>query len=194
MSKVLIIFAHPAAHKSRINSELIHSVSDLDEVTISDIYEKYPDFFIDVKEEQKLLSEHDIIIWHHPFYWYSCPALMKEWMDLVLEHGFAYGKSGTTLKGKMVFNAITTGGSADVYSEKGRDRFTVPQFLIPFRQTALLCGMTYLPPFVVHGAHLLNDRGINLYAQKYKRALVKLRDGKFSESQLSEANYLNDLI
>lgn len=27
----------------------------------------------------------------HPFYWYSTPALLKEWQDLVLEHGWAYG-------------------------------------------------------------------------------------------------------
>ena len=59
-------------------------------VTVNNLYEKYPDFFIDVPEEQRLLLENDIIIWHHPFYWYSAPAILKEWMDLVLQHGFAY--------------------------------------------------------------------------------------------------------
>ena len=55
-------------------------------------------FFIDVHAEQKLLLDHDIIIWQHPFYWYSAPAIIKEWMDLVLEHGFAYGENGRSLE------------------------------------------------------------------------------------------------
>lgn len=194
MQKVLIIFAHPAAHKSRINSELINSVKNLDGVTVNDIYENYPDFFINVKREQQLLIDNDIIVWHHPLYWYSCPALMKEWIDLVLEHGFAYGKSGTTLHGKKVMNAVSTGGSADVYSETGRNHYTISQFLVPFHQTALLCGMNYLPPFVVHGAHILNDNGINLYARKYKKAISSLRDGKIALTKLKSATLMNDLI
>jgi glutathione-regulated potassium-efflux system ancillary protein KefG len=194
MYKVLIIFAHPAIHKSRINLEMIRAVSTLEGITVNDLYENYPDFFIHVKKEQQLLKENDIIVWHHPLYWYSCPALMKEWMDLVLEHGFAYGKNATTLHGKRVFSAITTGGSAEVYSEAGRNRYSVQQYLIPFHQTSVLCGMQYLPPFVVHGAHLLNDRGINLYAQKYRKAVAGLRDGRFSENRLTRVSYMNDLL
>jgi glutathione-regulated potassium-efflux system ancillary protein KefG len=194
MHKILIILAHPATHKSRINQELIHKVENLDRVTVNDLYNNYPDFFINVKREQQMLEEHDIIVWHHPLYWYSSPAILKEWLDLVLEHGFAYGKKGTALHGKKVFNAISTGGSADVYSETGRNRYTIPQFLIPFHQTALLCGMHYLPPFVVHGAHLLNQRGIDFYAQKYEKVITGLRDGKFSDKKLSNATYLNDLL
>ncbi len=194
MQKVLIIYAHPASHKSRINSELIKSVKTLEGVTVNDIYENYPDFFINVKREQQLLIDNDIIVWHHPLYWYSCPALMKEWIDLVLEHGFAYGKTGKALYGKKVLNAVTTGGSADVYSETGRNHYTISQFLIPFHQTALLCGMYYLPPFVVHGAHMLNDNGINLYARKYKKAITGLRDGKIALTKLKSATYMNDLI
>lgn len=194
MRQVLIIYAHPATHKSKINRELIQAVKTLEGVTVSDIYDKYPDFYIQVKQEQQLLAAHDIIIWHHPMYWYSCPALLKEWLDLVLEHDFAYGNSGKALHGKMVFNAVTTGGSADIYSESGRNHYTIPQFLVPFHQTALLCGMRYLPPFVVHGAHLLNDMGIELYATKYKKAIMGIRDGNFAESRIRKANYLNDLI
>jgi glutathione-regulated potassium-efflux system ancillary protein KefG len=193
MEKILIILAHPAIHKSRVNRELILAVSDLENVYINDLYENYPDFFINVKREQELLQEHDIIVWHHPLYWYSCPAILKEWMDLVLEHDFAYGRRGTRLHGKKVLNAITTGGSAEVYSEKGKNHFTIHQFLVPFLQTANLCGMLYLAPFVIHGAHMLNKRGVDFYAQKYKKAIISLRDGKFSAQQLFTTSYLNDL-
>jgi hypothetical protein len=66
-------------------------------VDISDLYEEYPDFYINVKREQQLLIEHDIIVFQHPFYWYSSPAILKQWEDLVLEFGFAYGPGGTKL-------------------------------------------------------------------------------------------------
>lgn len=194
MQKVLIIFAHPATYKSKINSELIETVKTLKGVTVNDIYENYPDFFINVKREQKLLIEHDIIVWHHPLYWYSCPALMKEWIDLVLEHGFAYGRNGKALHGKMVMNSVTTGGSAEVYSETGRNHYTIAQFLIPFHQTALLCGMKYLPPFVIHNAHNYDSLHVRQELKKFKKVIIALRDGLLNNTSYMDNIYLNHLI
>ena len=88
MSKVLILFAHPALEKSRVNRRLVEAVRDLPDVTIHDLYEEYPDFDIDVPREQTLLMEHDILVLQHPFFWYSTPAMIKEWFDLVLQHGW----------------------------------------------------------------------------------------------------------
>ena len=153
MSKVLILFAHPAFQKSRAQKHLVAATRSLDEVTFHDLYEAYPDFNIDVPHAQHLLRDHDLIVLQHPFYWYSCPTLLKEWLDLVLEYGFAYGHQGTALEGKKVLTVITTGGSQDAYRSDGYNRFTIRQFLAPFEQTAVLCGMRYLPPYVVHGIH-----------------------------------------
>ena len=97
MSKVLILFAHPALEKSRVNKRLIRDVNSINNITFNDLYEEYYDFNIDVEREKKLLVEHDIIIFHHPFFWYSTPAILKQWQDLVLEHGWAYGSKGTAL-------------------------------------------------------------------------------------------------
>lgn len=194
MQKVLIILAHPAIQKSKIHKALIEAVSDLDGVTTHDLYENYPDFFIQIKNEQTLLLEHDIIVWQHPLYWYSCPALLKEWFDLVLEHDFAYGKKGTALMGKMTMTVTSTGGSSRVYTESGLHHNTIHQFLIPFRQTALLCGMEYLPPFVVHGAHALSERAIRLEAKTYRRVIMGLRDGSFPKERIRNADFINELI
>ncbi len=163
-------------------------------VTVNNLYENYPDFFIKVKKEQNLLVEHDIIIWHHPFYWYSAPAIIKEWMDLVLEHGFAYGMEGKALEGKMAFSVISTGGKKEVYCKEGRNHFTINQFLAPFNQAANLCGMTYLPPFVVHGSHTISDEEIDKFTQVYHDLIVLLRDEKINFSELLSKEYSNNLF
>jgi glutathione-regulated potassium-efflux system ancillary protein KefG len=180
MNRILVEFAHPAIQKSRINKQLIQVAKENKNVTLNDLYENYPDFFIDVKREQELLLAHDIIVWHHPFYWYSAPALLKEWMDLVLEHGWAYGEKGRMLEGKTVISVISTGGRREVYSKEGRNHFTINEFLVPFRQAANLCRMDYLPPFVVHGAHTIKNEEIAVYAEKYRKLLQMLSLGEFN--------------
>jgi glutathione-regulated potassium-efflux system ancillary protein KefG len=177
MKKVLIIFAHPMEQKSRVNKKLIEAVGNMDNVTVNNLYERYPDFFIDVKYEQGLLLKHDVIIWHHPLYWYSAPALLKEWFDLVLEHGFAYGKDANALKGKVVMNCITTGGRKSTYASGGLNRYPITDYLLPFNQSAHLCKMNYQKPFVVHGVHLLSDEEIENYKTEYQQLVSRLRNG-----------------
>ncbi len=193
MKRVLILFAHPAIQKSRINRKMIKAVQGLEWVTVNDLYDNYPDFYIDIVKEQQLLMLHDIVVWHHPFYWYSMPALLKEWFDLVLQHGFAYGKNGTALEEKQAISVLSTGGQKEVYSNEGRNRFTVNQFLAPVQQSANLCRMKYLPPFVVHGSYTITDGQIDEYAEKYKNLIVNLRDEKYSETDFRSVEYANEL-
>ncbi|MBE9167969.1 NAD(P)H-dependent oxidoreductase [Pleurocapsales cyanobacterium LEGE 06147] len=193
-NQILILFAHPALEKSRINRHLIQAVKGMDSVTIHDLYEAYPNLEIDVKFEQDLLLAHDIIVFHHPFYWYSSPAILKEWQDLVLEYGFAYGHSGTALRGKKFLSAITTGGSEQAYRREGYNRFTIRELLIPFEQTAYLCGMEYLPPFVVHGTHQLREQHqIAKYAKDYRYAIAALRDNTIDWESLRQCQHLNQI-
>lgn len=146
MKRILIIFSHPALQSSRANRQLLQALDGLEGITLHDLYHHYPDMFIDVKREQALLSEHDIIVFQHPFYWYSCPAIMKEWMDLVLEYGYAYGPEAHALSGKQWLSAITTGGAPESYCSEGYNQRPLLDFLLPFQQTAQLCGMQWLPP------------------------------------------------
>jgi glutathione-regulated potassium-efflux system ancillary protein KefG len=193
MAAVLILFAHPALEKSRVHVQLIKQATDVPGVTVRDLYEIYPDFDIDVTKEQDLLLQHDVIIWQHPFYWYSAPALIKQWEDLVLEHGWAYGSGGRQLAGKAIFNAISVGGPREAYASTGRNRFTIKQFLAPFDQTAYVCGMRFLPPFVVHGTHRLVRPDIETYAIQYRQLLVALTEDRIPETQWQDIAYLNDL-
>jgi glutathione-regulated potassium-efflux system ancillary protein KefG len=194
MSKVLILFAHPALEKSRVNKRLIRDVKSINNITLNDLYEEYYDFNIDVEREKKLLVEHDIIIFHHPFFWYSTPALLKQWEDLVLEHGWAYGSKGTALVGKKLMNIMTTGGTSQAYTKESINQHTIREFLIPIEQSAKLCGMIYLPPFLIQGTHRLTEKEIDGYASNYIQLLKDFSEDKFSINDLLGFETFNDFL
>ena len=195
MNRILVLFAHPAFQKSRANKVLIDAYRDMENLTFRDLYEEYPDFNIDVGVEQQLLVESDIVIFHHPMYWYSCPALLKEWLDLVLEFGFAFGRGGTALEGKLLLTVITTGGSQEAYREEGHNRFSIGEFLIPFEQTAILCGMQYLPPFVAFGMHARpRIQTMEEHAARLRQILIALRDKKLEVAELRNCRFLHQAL
>ena len=178
MKSILILFAHPVVEKSRVQRSLLLKAASLPNVSIRDLYQLYPDFNIDIQAEKDALSQNDIVLWQHPFYWYSCPALLKQWIDLVLEYGWAYGPGGTALEGKLITNVVSTGGPEAVYQPEGRNRFTVRQFLAPFDQTAVLCKMTYIDPFLVQGTHKLSNELILDQTERYGEWLKGLSHGQ----------------
>lgn len=192
MNKILILFAHPAYQKSKVNKSLVADLHAIKGVTFFDLYERYPEMDIDVQEQQSLLIDHDIIIFHHPFFWYSTPAILKEWQDLVLEHGWAYGTDGNALKGKVLFNAITSGGSSNAYTADGFHGVTMRQLLLPLEKTAKLCRMIYLAPYVVHGSLVIQDDTLGELQNKYHNLLAALRDGKIDFGVAKNLEYLND--
>lgn len=194
MNKILIVFSHPRFEDSRANSALVRNIPESEFVTFHDLYENFSDFNIDVNLEKILLSQHDIIIWHHPFYWYSSPPLLKQWIDLVLEFGWAYGPHGDILHGKIIFNAITSGGHREVYQRSGYNHFTVREFLAPFEQTAVLCGMEYLPPFAVQGTHRLTLEQLEAAGKNYGKLIDRLVKGDFNLEELKKFEFLNDWL
>ena len=191
--KILILFAHPAMQKSRVNKRLIEPLAALDGVTFHDLYDSYPDMYIDVEREKDLLLENDIIIFQHPFYWYSSPAMLKEWQDLVLEFGFAYGPGGTALEGKKMMNVISTGASREAYRREGHNTYTIREFLRPFEQTANLCHMKYLPPFVLHDAINMDvNMDLLFYSELLRNMLTQLINNKIDFKELEDFEYFND--
>ena len=155
--KVLILFAHPALEKSRVNKALISDINLINGLHFHDLYECYPDFHIDIETEQRLLTEHDVIAFMYPLYWYSTPAIIKEWQDLVLTHGWAFGHEGNELKGKTTVNIITTGGPKEAFFHDDENHFTMQEFLSPIEQTARVCKMNYVQPFTIHSTFGITD-------------------------------------
>lgn len=190
--RILVLFAHPVLERSRVNRRLVDAAREIKGVHVHDLYEAYPSMHLNVKREQALLDEHDVIIFQHPFYWYSTPAILKEWQDLVLEHNWAYGSKGKHLVGKITFNALTTGGPEQAYKPEGMNRFTIRQLLAPYEQTANLCGMRYLAPFVVHSAlRYETEEHLRPAVHDYSRLLEALRDDRIDLERASKVDRLN---
>ena len=189
MRRILIQLAHPVLERSRVNRHLVEAVRDLPNVTINDLYERYPDLGIDVKHEQRLLEDHDAIVFQHPFYWYSVPAILKEWQDLVLEHGWAYGAGGDKLRGKITFNSITAGGPKSAYNADGYNRFPTRTLLLPWEQTAHLCGMRYLGPFAVHGTlKVATHADVHVASDAYRALIEALRDDRIDLERAAKSD------
>lgn len=176
--RVLVLFAHPRLRQSVVQRAMLAAIAGVDGLTVRDLYAEYPDLMIDARREQDALLAHDLLVLQHPLYWYSAPAIVKEWLDIVLEEGWAYGAGGTRLNGKYLLNAISTGGPQEAYHGQGRNRFPVRSLLVPFDQTAFLCGMGWLEPFVIHAGRKLTPKALSSRTERYRELLVGLRDDR----------------
>jgi glutathione-regulated potassium-efflux system ancillary protein KefF len=152
-AEVLVLLAHPQLEQSRANRRLQRAAAALPRVQVRDLYALYPDYLIDIDAEQAALAAARLVVWQHPVHWYSMPPLMKLWVDEVLAFGWAYGPGGVALRGKDLWLVASTGGPEDSYRPQSYNRYFFDAFLPPYEQTAALCGMRFLPPLVLHGAH-----------------------------------------
>ncbi|BCL68349.1 Glutathione-regulated potassium-efflux system ancillary protein kefG [Vibrio nigripulchritudo MADA3029] len=171
LPKILVIYVHPDPDNSVANQVMINQIRGLDHVTVHDLYAHYPDFFIDVAHEHQLLLDHDIIVFQHPLYMYSCPALLKEWMDRVLGKGFAFGE-GCALADKHWRSVITTGGAQDAFAASGYNKYPMQEILQPFELTALLCRMKWVEPLILYWARNTSDVERYQHAERYRHWLL----------------------
>ncbi|MDO4928125.1 MAG: NAD(P)H-dependent oxidoreductase [Corynebacterium sp.] len=167
---VVLVFHPQLESGSRINRVLANAAANAGAV-VRDIYQLYPDFQIDVLAEQKILAAADRIVFQFPTYWYSAPALLRQWEDEVLEYGWAYGSNGTALHGKDLLVVTSWGAPSESYTETGRTHFTTNELLRPHQATATMVGMRYLEPLTITGAMGLSDANLADFAASYQEKL-----------------------
>jgi glutathione-regulated potassium-efflux system ancillary protein KefG len=166
----LVILGHPDLSRSRTNTALTNALKDLPELTLHDIYWAYPERRINVPAEQRLIRSHQILVLQFPLYWYAPPGFLKQWLDDVLQRGFAYN-NGPLLTGKTLQLAVTTGSHKDEYRASGQQRFTIEEFLRPLEQTARKTGLAFAEPFVIHSADTTSDADLARHAARYRMLL-----------------------
>jgi glutathione-regulated potassium-efflux system ancillary protein KefF len=171
---ILVVFAHPYPNRSRANRAALGAVRDLPDLEVRSLYDLYPDFAIDVEAEQEALQRAEVVVWQHPMYWYSVPALLKHWFDKVLSRGWAYGEGGTALRGKRCLWVTSTGAGPDAFSAGGMHAFPFEAFVPAVQQTARFCGMLWEEPLVLHAAHHVAAAELDGHVQQYRARLQAL--------------------
>jgi glutathione-regulated potassium-efflux system ancillary protein KefF len=178
-AEILVLVAHPELEQSRANRRLLNEARALQTAgpagrfEVRDLYALYPDYLIDVGAEQAALVAARLVVWQQPIHWYGMPPLLKLWVDDVLAFGWAYGPGGTALRGKDLWLVASTGGPEDSYRPDSYNRYFFDAFLPPYEQTAALCGMRFMPPLLLHGAHKAKEADITAHAEVYAKRLAE---------------------
>ena len=149
ITKTLVIVSHPRIKDSYTQSFLKNAQSDFDQVTWHPLDQLYPDCRIDVTHERRLLINYDRIIFQFPLYWYSAPALLKQWEDQVLSRRLANANHGGYLRHKQFGLVVTLGLPLKSYQAGGGEHFSLSTLLTPYQAVARRAGMHYLPPFLI---------------------------------------------
>lgn len=148
--KTLIIFAHTFWEDSKVNRALFESIKNLKQVQIHNLSEIYKEGKIDVSKEMDLLKNADKIIFQFPLFWFSTPALLKEWQDRVLT-AILYGENKELLKDKKFQIVTTLGGAQESYD--GHHGATLEELLKPIYYTFEYLGCKSLKPFAIFSAN-----------------------------------------
>lgn len=171
MRTVVNLF-HPNLAASRVNARLARAAAGVEGVEVRDLYALYPDFRIDAAAEQAAIEDADRIVWQFPMYWFSSPALLKQWEDDVLQYGWAYGSSGKALVGKELLLAVSPGASPERYTLEGVYGHPVEDLLAPFKTVTTLTGLTWAEPFITLGASQISEAQIDAQAARYAARLA----------------------
>ena len=169
--KTTVLVVHPNIKQSRVNSALAKGAQSVADVEVRYLYDLYPDGKIDAAAEQAVLEKADRIVLQFPMYWYSSPALLKQWLDDVLAYGWAYGEK-QALKGKKLMLAVTTGGGEEFYQKDGLAGHTVAEFLVAYETIASYLGMRYEKMFITGGCLNISNEEIAAQVPHYQAALA----------------------
>ncbi len=167
---ILMLLAHPNLAHSIGNKLISKTIGNLNNSSIRNLAQLYPNFNIDVKAEQQALLNADVIIFQYPLFWYNVPAILKEWIDQVFTYGFAFGSDGFKLKDKKVIVSFTMGSSKKDYPPD-----VIEKIVFPLKGLSSYCKMKYL------GEIFSTD--INNYT-----------DGAEEKAKVFATNHANELI
>lgn len=156
---VLVIAAHPDLKRSVINKNLLNSLGGQG-IGVIDLYQRYGESTFHglpealLAQDRLKLVEAKAVVLQFPFYWYSMPSLLKQWLDDILLNGWAHhgGIEGKqyALAGKPLLIALTTGGAERSYGPAGYNMHFMSDFMPSFVQMARTCRMHFVEPFYAH--------------------------------------------
>ena len=162
MAKILVISGHPHMERSIANKTILDTLkASGKDIAIDDLDAKGCD--IDVAAEQEALKAADTIVFQFPVYWFTCPALLKHWMEEVFTPGFAHGEGATGLKGKKFIISATIGAPEVAYTPAAIGH-SIEEFFYIFQSMAGFTGMIWENPVLSYGCMFIP--GVNTEADK----------------------------
>lgn len=112
----------------------------------------------EIKFEQKLITEADLITFIYPLWWMGFPAILKGYLDRVLSYGFAYQNENNISVGllghKKIQQFITMGNSIEKYQQLGFDK-SLKSCLVDGLFN--FCGITDIQHDIFGNIHLLDE-------------------------------------
>lgn len=112
----------------------------------------------EIKFEQNLITEADLITFIYPLWWMGFPAILKGYLDRVLSYGFAYQNENNVSVGllgnKKIQQFITMGNSIEKYQQLGFDK-ALKSCLVD--GVFNFCGMTDIQHDIFGNIHLLDE-------------------------------------
>jgi glutathione-regulated potassium-efflux system ancillary protein KefF len=173
--RALVVFADPSLQRSRISRRVVEAVAGLPGVEVRDLYQLYPDFYIDVRRERELLKAAPLVVFVFQLAWYAVPSLLKEWLDSVFKPEWT--ETPGRLRGKSAFAAVACAGSSLEYRAEGMHGRPLEDYLAPLAQTAKACGMDWLAPHVFYGADAGELDAAGHHAEELRTRLARHIEG-----------------
>ncbi|RDU70601.1 NAD(P)H-dependent oxidoreductase [Helicobacter brantae] len=175
MKKTLIIFNHPNFENSVFNRALLERAKKQENVLVRHLDAIYGSDTkgFDIQKEQELLVEYERIIFQFPIHWFSTPAMLKAYQDMVFSYGFAFGQSGDKLVDKEFKAVLTIGSTQEAYQAGGWNDKSINEILSPLQTTARFCGMIYTRAFTIYSttAKQFDQQEIEELSNKYELML-----------------------
>lgn len=139
----------------------------------------------EIKFEQKLITEADLITFIYPLWWMGFPAILKGYLDRVLSYGFAYQNENNVSVGllgnKKIQQFITMGNSIEKYQQLGFDK-ALKSCLVDGLFN--FCGITDIQHDIFGNIHLLDETDrqtilISIFEKTFKNltALLSFESG-----------------
>ena len=135
-----------------------------------------------IRESQRLLTESNVVIFQFPLWWFSMPAILKNWIDKTFAFDFAYNGrknrwfSNGPFREKRAMLSVTTSGPQGTYTDQGING-DIERVLWPIHNGILnFTGFRVLRPFIFWSSDKLNEDAKTLYELAFVKRLQRLEE------------------
>ena len=172
--KTLLVVGHPRLGESTTQQFLKAAAGECSNVTWHELQLPF-----EVTQEQALIQQHDRIIVQFPLYWYSAPAVVRQWFDEVWRMPLTTGNY-RLLRGKQLGVVVTAGAARNEFQAGGKQGATMDEVLRPYQMTARVTEMEYLPALPIYQFNYLSEQAKQELYITYQSYISNPEHGHFA--------------